>query len=788
MKLKSNADLLVEPGIVSHNQTGFQTKNQKSSTFMEKETKDSAIGQNNKAGVLFLTSYPPRECGIATYSNDMITALKDKFSSSFNISICALESDEKSFDYPHEVKYTLKTSLPESYKKIAEKINNDPKVSLIFIQHEFGFFHEREVSLIEMIKAIQKPIAVAFHTVLPNSDEKRKAHVREIALHSKNIVVMTKNSGHILVKDYGVPSEKIIEIAHGTHLVTHKWKSTLKTKYGLQGRKVLSTFGLLSSGKGIETSIDAMPAIVKEIPGATFLVLGKTHPEVQKREGEKYRESLEQKVKEYGLEDNIRFINHYLSLSELLDYLQLTDLYLFTGLDPNQAVSGTFVYAMSCACPIISTPIPHAKELLTKDTGAIVDFKDSVNLAKEAIRILSNDRLRRNLSINTLHKMVVTSWENSAMKHAMMFGQMVGGDFEIQYDLPKITLEHLYRMTTKVGIIQFSKLNRPYIKSGYTLDDNARAMVATGMNYQLKGKARDLKLIQKYIKFISMCQHSGGDFLNYVDKKLQFTEQNQEVNLNDSNGRAIWALGYITTLHEILPAELIVEVETIIKKALKHIRSIFSTRAMAFSIKGLYYYYESKKPAGIKPVIETLAGRIQTMYQREAGKDDWHWYESYMTYGNSIIPEAMLYAWRVTGNETYKATAYESFDFLLSKIFNERGIEVISNRGWLKKGQKQAKYGEQPIDVAYTIMALAQFYKESGNEKYHDMMITAFNWFLGHNRLNQIVYNPCTGGCYDGLEEFHVNLNQGAESLASYLMARFTMEEFANSRERRAKG
>lgn len=775
MKLKSNADLLAKSRDRLHNPTVQQTKKQSSNTPKSKKSKDSAMGQH-KAGVLFITSYPPRECGIATYSIDLINALNDKFSSSFNISICALESDEKSFDYPPEVKYILKTSLPDSYKEIAEKINLDPEISMVFIQHEFGFYYKEEGAFIEMMKAIKKPVAVAFHTVLPNPDEKIKNHVRDIALYSEYIVVMTKSSAGILINEYGVPSEKINQIAHGTHLVTHKWKRSLKLKYGLEGRKVLSTFGLLSSGKGIETSIDAMPAIVKAIPGATFLVLGKTHPEVQKREGEKYREGLEQKVKEFGLEDNVRFVNRYLSLHDLLDYLQLTDLYLFTGLDPNQAVSGTFVYAMSCACPIISTPIPHAKELLTKDNGAIIDFKNSEQLATEAIRVLSNDRLRRNLGLNTLHQIVPTSWENSAVKHAEMYKQMAGSAFEIQYDLPKIKLDHLTRMTTEVGIIQFSKLNQPDIKSGYTLDDNARAMVAAGMHYRLKKGAKDLKLIEKYLKFISMCQQPGGDFLNYVDKELQFTEQNNEVNLDDSNGRAIWALGYITSLHKILPADLIKEASTIINKALVHIRSMNSTRAMAFSVKGLYNYYLALKAPGVKPILKTMAQRIKAMYQHEA-VNGWNWFESYLTYGNSIIPEAMLYAWRITGDEEYRKIAYESFDFLLSKIFNDRGIEVISNRGWLKKGKKQAKFGEQPIDVAYTIMALAQFYEDSHNESYLDMITTAFNWFLGHNRLNQIVYNPCTGGCYDGLEEFHVNLNQGAESLTSYLMARFTMEE-----------
>ncbi len=727
-----------------------------------------------KAGVLFVTSYPPRECGIATYSQDMIKALNDKFSNSFNISICALESDENSYDYPSEVSYVLKTSLSEAYDNITDQINRDPEISLVFIQHEFGFFHQQEEAFIHMLKSLKKPVSVAFHTVLPDPDENRKNHVNNIATHCQQVVVMTKSSACLLIDTYNVPAEKITEIAHGTHLVPHKTKKSLKTKYDLKYRKVLSTFGLLSSGKGIETTIEALPAIVEKIPEVMFLVLGKTHPEVQKREGEKYRESLEKKVKEYGLENNVRFVNRYLSLSDLLEYLQLTDIYLFTSLDPNQAVSGTFVYAMSCAAPIISTPIPHAKELLTEDTGVIVNFRNPGQLAEQVLRLLGNEPLRKSLSINTLHKTVATSWENSAVKHASMFAQMAGKEFEISYNLPEINMQHIYRMTNDVGIVQFAKLNQPDIKTGYTLDDNARAMVVACMNYQHKGKAKDLDLIRKYLEFISMCQQPGGNFLNYVDKELRFTPQNDDVNLDDSNGRSIWALGYLTSLNKVLPSDIIGKASKLINRSLAHIQSIYSTRAMAFSIKGLYYYHQQKKLPEIKAIIKMFAHRIEQMYRFESG-NGWNWFESYLTYANSIMPEAMLYAWLITEDDEYKKVAFESFDFLLSKTFNERGIEVISNRGWLNKGETPSKYGEQPIDVSYTIMTLSLFHNVSHDEKYWHMMVSAFNWFLGHNRLNQIVYNPVTGGCYDGLEETHVNLNQGAESLASYLMARFTM-------------
>lgn len=734
--------------------------------------------RERKAGVLFVTSYPPRECGIATYSQDMVKALNDKFSHSFDISICALESDEYSYKYPSEVKYILKTSIPGAYAPIAEKINLDPTICLVYIQHEFGFFYQQEESLIQFLKSLQKPVSVAFHTVLPLPDEKRKIHINNIAAYSQQVVVMTKNSANLLINTYNVPAEKITEIAHGTHLVPHKTKKSLKIKYDLKYRKVLSTFGLLSSGKGIETTIEALPAIVEKIPEVMFLVLGKTHPEVIKQEGEKYRNSLEQKVKDYKLENNVRFINRYLSLADLLEYLQLTDVYLFTSLDPNQAVSGTFVYAMSCAAPIISTPIPHAKELLAKDTGIIVDFRNPTQLAREVIHLLGDEPLRKSLSINTLHKTVATAWENSAIKHAIMFAQMANKGFDISYNLPEISLQHLYRMTNDVGIVQFAKLNLPDIKTGYTLDDNARAMVATCMIYQHKGKAKDLDLIREYLEFISMCQQSGGNFLNYVDKELQFTTQNDEVNLDDSNGRAIWALGYLASMNKVLPSDITEKADKIISRSLVHILSMYSTRAMAFSIKGLYYYYQKKNAPGIKSVLKMLAHRIMLMYKFESGKG-WNWFESYLTYANSIIPEAMLYAWLVTEDEEYKKIAYESFNFLLSKTFNEQGIEVISNRGWLNKGHTPEKYGEQPIDVAYTIMTLSLFYDVSHDESYRQKLITAFNWFLGHNRLNQIVYNPVTGGCYDGLEETHVNLNQGAESLASYLMARLIMERYS---------
>ncbi len=742
--------------------------------------------RKEKAEILVITSYPPRECGIATYSQDLISSLNNKFSNSLSIKVCALEPGDVKYLYPAEVKYTLNTSIASEYEIMANTINHDRLINIVLIQHEFGLYARQEKAFHQFLSALAKPVVVVFHTVLPKPDEKLKSKVQRIAASSTSIVVMTNTSAEILENDYQIPEDKISVIAHGTHLVPHLSETFLKGKYDLKGRKVLSTFGLLSSGKGIKTTLKALPDIIKECPEVIFLVIGKTHPEVVKSEGEKYREMLEGVVEELNLQDHVLFINKYMPLPELLEYLQLTDIYLFTANDPNQAVSGTFVYAMSCACPIISTPIPHAREVLTEDTGIIFDFRNSEQLADAVILLLNDESMRREMSINTLQKIVFTAWENSAVAHAMLLDQFTTDTTPLKFNAPVINLDHLKKMTTNIGIIQFSKINQPDLTTGYTLDDNARAMIAMSMYYKSTGDKECISSIHKYLQFIKYCQLPEGGFLNYTDQNNQFTRQNDDVNLDDSNGRAIWALGYLLSLSEILPSEIISEANEIIKKTFECIESMHSTRAIAFAIKGIYYYHQTMESPKNLVLIQTLANRLVGMYQFESEKD-WEWFEGYLTYANSILPEALLYAWLLTGDITYKNIAVKSFNFLLLQIFNENGIEVISNRQWLQKGEKAGSFGEQPIDVAYTIMTLDKFYETFNDEKYREKINIAFNWFLGNNRLHQIIYNPCTGGCYDGLEEFNVNLNQGAESTVSYLMARLTIEKYINSETRFSK-
>lgn len=735
--------------------------------------------------ILFISSYPPKECGIATYTQDLVLQLNNKFVNSFTIRICPLETGHEKFIYPDQVQYILNTSSAAEYSRLATIINENGDISMVMIQHEFGFFTSNENDFALFLKKLRKPVILVFHTVLPKPTELLKNKVKDIASFAESIVVMTNSSSNILINDYEIPPDKIIVIPHGTHLVPHADKEILKKEYGLSGKRILSTFGLLGSGKNIESTLEALPAIIEKNTDVLFLIIGKTHPTILAREGEQYRTMLEEKVKKLNLQQHVKFINHFLPLPDLLKYLQLTDIYLFTSRDPNQAVSGTFSYAISCGCPVISTPIPHALEVLKDDAGIIIDFENPKQIVKAVNNLLKNDQLRKKMSSNALYQMASTAWENAAIAHAMLFEKVSKGAISLHYDFPAINFDHIKKLTTDFGMIQFSKINHPDIESGFTLDDSTRALIAFCQQYKFARDKECLEYIVIYFKFIKFCLQPDGKFLNYVNGQKEFTEQNRMTNLDDANGRAIWALGFLVSISNLLPVELAADAAATMQKAMLNVNKIHSTRAMAFVIKGLYYRNTYTKSIRGLSLIRQLSNRLVQMYRHEADTE-WQWFEGYLTYANSVLPEAMLCAWLATGDSLYKEIARSTFDFLLEKTFSTNGIKVISNKNWLHKGEHFAPVkngGEQPIDVAYTILALNKFHEVYKEDEYRNKMEIAFTWFLGNNHLHQIIYNPCTGGCYDGLEESNVNLNQGAESTVSYLMARLTIEQLLQKKQ-----
>jgi len=735
---------------------------------------------NTGIKMLLVSSYPSRECGLATFSNDIVEAVTNVFGDTLPIEVCALENEGQHFDYSDEVKYTLSTSNVDNYRLVAEKINARNDIGLVCIQHEFGLFGgEYGDHILSFILALNKPIVTVFHTVLPYPDEKRKKVVHAIGDLSDRIVVLTKNSQNILISDYDIIPSKTVVIPHGNHTVLWEQKENLKDKFNFSDRIVMSTFGLISQNKGIETVLYALPEIVSCYPEVVYLVIGKTHPEVLRREGEKYRDSLIEIVKRQNLENNVIFVNEYLDLKELLDYLTLSEIYLFSSKDPNQAVSGTFAYAMSCGCAVISTPIPHAKESLHNGNGILLDTFDQSNEFQEAIfRLIKNNEDRINLGKNAFAASSATTWKNIAIQYRLLFDQLTNREEDLKFNFPPIKLDHIERLTTDYGILQFSKFSQPDPESGYTLDDNARALINMVLYNKVYPNANCLELANTYLNFVVGIQEEDGWFNNYKDFEGQLTPQNGEVNLEDANGRALWSLGTVISHRETLPLEMISRAVQCWDKAIQRIDDIKSPRAIAYAIKGLYHYYQTYKNENSKLQIEKLADELLRHYDIHS-EENWCWYEDYMTYANNVLPEAMMYSYLVTGDSKYKKIALITFDFLLSHYFMKGQLKVISNRGWFKKENERFFYGEQPIEVATTIIALDLFYEITQNKKYKDQLQLAFVWFLGNNHLKQIMYNPENGASYDGLEDTHVNINQGAESTLCFFKARLIMEKYS---------
>jgi glycosyltransferase involved in cell wall biosynthesis len=756
---------------MSNNELLIQTENISSNPFR-------IIQETEQLELLLISSFPNRQCGIATFSEDFRNSLIEKFGEVLKISVCAIENEPISKKLHDPISYVLEARNPSSYGILAENINKKSNIRGVIIQHEFGLFGGNYGDyLLFFLNKINLPVFLTFHTVLPNPSKERKEIVQKISKQVKKVIVMSENSSKILEKDYQINIEKIEIIAHGVHLTPLKNQESLKLKFKLSKKKVLSTFGLLSEGKSIETALYALPEIIKKHSDCIYLVLGKTHPEITKREGEKYRTRLHQLADELGVSSHVLFVNEFISLELLHEYLQLTDIYLFTSNDPFQAVSGTFAYAMGCGCPIISTKIPQAKDQL-KSAGILIEFQDATQLAQSANYLLQNPTQLAQMKINALQNMRPSSWQNVAINYMTLFEEELASEEikELKFKIPEFNLNHFFNTTSEVGIIQFSVAELPDLESGYTLDDNARALIATSEYFELTGDLSVLGLIDIYFRFVENSQQNDGKFLNYVNQFNEYTNQNFEENLEDSNGRAIYALGIFMSHQKSHHQKYFSRIERLVDNSMIHLKNIKSPRAIAFTIKGLYHFNLIKNDKSTSRIILELSDNLIDYYTKQR-QHDWHWFENSLTYANAIIPESLLYAFYISNDSIFKQVAKESFDFLLEILFAKRHISIISNRTWYSKGKEVHPFGEQPIDVAYTIIALQEFGKCFNDYRYVSFMKTAFEWYLGHNHLKQIIYNPVSGGCYDGLEHNHVNINQGAESTVTYLMARICIEK-----------
>ena len=732
--------------------------------------------ESNQFRILLMCSYLPRECGIATYSSDLRQSLVEKFGPNCQVDICALENSQDQYAYPNEVKHILKVDEKRAYLMLAKELNALQDYDALLIAHEFGLFGGAYgKDLLLFLEENQTPVILNFHTVLPHPEKERFEVVNQLIAFSSAVVCMTNASASLLMKDYQCPQAKCEVIAHGTALVAHRNQQQLKKSLNLDNKLVLTTFGLLSRGKSIETALHALVDIKADFPNCCYVILGKTHPEVAKNEGESYRNSLIALTAALDLSENVRFVDAFVENQLLQDYLQATDLYLFTSNDPNQAVSGTFAYAMACGCPIVATAIPQAKDALG-DAGIVVDFNNSIQMAKAIQQVLQDEFLRSEMQQAAVQKSKPSAWPNVALQYMRLFEKNNPQQKKVKHStLPKYNLNHLKKCTTSIGLLQFCKAEQPLLASGYTLDDNARALIALIEYYAINPEYGILKNIRIHFGFIERMQLASGRFINYLDFLENPTSQNSIENLDDANGRAIWALGTMASLQQMFDPMYLKKVEQMIYKSLDMLSKIDSPRANAFAIKGLVKFCQVVSDPRILDLIATMGKKLEALYTSHRN-DEHHWFEPKLTYANALLPEALLLVSKITANQNQQAIANQSFTYLLNLLFEDDEFQVISNRTWYEPGKETALDGQQPIDVSYTILALSTFYEYTKLKSYLIKMKTAFDWYLGKNSLNQIVYNPISGGCQDGLEAYGVNINQGAESTVTYLMARNRME------------
>ena len=754
------------------------------------DTRPLKIKENIK--IVYLATFPPRECGIATFTADLTAAMDDLLEPAIESRVAAVNLDDISrYRYSRKVIFQIDQYSEQEYIKTAKNINGMDEVKLVNIQHEFGIFAGKYGSyIISFLEALKKPSVVTFHSILPLPDAELKAIVRSISEKASGLVVMTNLSREILIREYGIAEEKISMIPHGIHSMPYTSSAKPKSALGLSKKVSLLTFGLLSRGKGIEYVIEALPKVVNAYSDILYIVLGVTHPNVLKEEGENYRKFLIQKVHDLRLSSHVNFYNEYVSVDKLLHFLRASDIYISTSLDPNQAVSGTFSYALSSGRPVISTSFAQAREFITSEAGILVNFRDSGSYAEAIMRLLKDPSLREQLGKNAYFRTRNMTWENVALEYSKLFSKYSSDIAEVSEHkkIPRVNLNHILRLTDNFGVIQFARLSLPDISSGYTLDDNARALIVTCLCYgELGGalkavypdkqKSELLKRIEVYLRFIEFVLGEDCMFCNYVrsDRSIDI-ELNKKDNLDDANGRALWALA-VVAVSDFLPDSAKDKALSLLNKRIEKYEMPESPRATAFYVKGICLLLKKTKEMAGKDLEKTLithCDRLVSLY-RGASSKDWQWFESYLTYSNAVLPEALVLGYKQTRNSEYLEIGKKTLDFLIRQTFLGGIYAPIGQDGWHHKTGKRRYFDQQPEDVSAMVCALAAAHSITGKDSYKKLMYEAFNWFLGDNSLKHVVYDRTTGGCYDGVGEGYVNLNQGAESTTSYLLARLAI-------------
>lgn len=726
--------------------------------------------------ITYIATYPPRECGIGTFTNNLFKSMLAQ--DGHEGFVVAMNDDNFKYDYPPEVKATIRQDYQEDYLKAVKYINLSGS-DVCILEHEFGIFGGQSgVYILPLLHRLEIPLITTLHTILESPSYNERAILKEICKMSQKIVVMSHKAVDFLVNIYEVPKKKIAFIEHGVPDIYFDPQQS-KKEFKLGKKKILLTFGFIGRSKGIETVIKALPKVVAKHPEVIYIVLGKTHPNVLRHSGEEYRTFLLRLVKQLQLENNVEFLNEFVDERDLFKYLYACDIYITPYLNEAQITSGTLSYAVGVGAAVLSTPYWHAAELLDKGRGKLFDFNDSDGLAKIITELLDNPEELKSLKDKATKYGKEITWPKSGQKYIELAQKLILEDYpviekkKIELDLlvlPPFSLEHIRRLTDDTGIIQHAKFGIPNLKEGYCLDDNSRALLMVLMTYRLMKKTRALELSTIYLSYIHYMQNPDGTFRNFLSFNRNFLDK---VGSEDSFGRTIWALGYLLAN---APNDAYYQTGRLLFfNAAPNFEKLKSIRGIANTMIGISYYLRSN------PSDDSMTERLRNLanilvkHYNENQSENWNWFESLLAYDNGILPLALLHSAKILNDQKITKVAIESMNFLTSHTLKENYLSIIGNEKWYKKEGERSVFAQQPIDAMAMVLMYHQAYFVTKDKEYLNKLYTSFLWFLGENDLRMSLYDFETTGCCDGFERSGVNRNQGAESSLSYLISHLTV-------------
>lgn len=726
--------------------------------------------------IAFVSTYGPRACGIATFNKNLFDAVGIQESSSNENFVIALNDSESltQYDYPKEVKYIIRQDNQKDYIRAADFVNSST-VEACILQHEYGIYGgESGVYVLPFIARLNKPLIVVLHTVLEQPDFMQMTILREISKYASKIVVMSYKAVGFLTNIYNIPAGKIELIEHGVPDIDPPMVNPIKNSTGFKGRKVLFTFGLIGRSKGLETVINALPAIVEKNPDVMYVVLGSTHPTIIRHSGEEYRDSLKKLAKKLGVENNIRFINNFVTEEEVHQYLTACDIYITPYLNEAQITSGTLSYAVGAGAVVVSTPYWHAQELLAHNRGVLFNFKDSVELSNIINDLFENETKMSQMKANAYEYGLHLRWPRIGEVYMTVLEDIVSkymSDEDVSHRhiidpdlMPTFDLAHIKRLTDDTGIVQHAKYGIPNLKEGYCVDDNSRALILSILAYKQNKSKTALELLPIYLSFIQYMQLEDGNFRNFLSFRREYLD---EVGSEDAFGRTIWSLGYLINN---APNNSYKEfAKELFYKSVPHFKHLRHLHGIANTMIGLSYFIRSNKDEGVlKTELDHLANVLKEAYEdkKEIG---WSWFYNHMTYDNGIFPLALLCHYEVSEDQKSLDIALESLEFLSEKTLSNGYLSPVGNDGWLYKGgAEMAIYDQQAIETMAMVLMYFKAYQITGNTQYFRNMYLCYQWFLGENSLHLPLYDHETKGCGDGLKNNGVNRNQGAESTLAY--------------------